>query len=438
MRAIERIESQQELSTLLKAVRESRNTDSERETVRQIMEGVRVGGDSHLLAECKRFAPSQTRLKVTLEELRTASIDTELASAIVKAAGNIRGFHTLLVPQPVRFSPVNGVTCERIPRGIQRVGLYVPGGATPLISSLLMQAIPAQLAGCSELVLCAGADNTGSINEALLWTANYLGISEVYSASGAAAIAAMAYGTETIAPVYKITGPGNEYVNQAKLSVQREGVCAIDLPAGPSELVLVVDAGARAEFIAADLISQAEHGGDSFTAVVSKDADTLQTIISALKKQVGLRNRCEILQRSIQLTRFLQVFENELIIQTVNEIAPEHVTLIGAEAESLVPYILSAGSLFVGEYTPESLGDYLSGMNHILPTKGCAKSYSGCSVETYTKWIGVQRSTQAGLEQLSKSIQTLALAEGLDGHAYAAEVRGSPKYMQETVRVGNN
>ena len=422
MRNIDCIQTLAELDLVLRAIPRSAPTGLG-EMIDRIIEGVRNEGEPFILRECQRFAPKLNTIVVGKSDLENAAISEPLAQAIQAAAKNIRAFHELLKPGRVKFSPVEGVSCERIPLGISRVGLYVPGGDTPLISSLLMQAIPAQIARCGELVLCTGANKDGVIDPALLWTANLLGITEVYAISGATAIATMAFGTPTIRPVYKITGPGSEFVNQAKLAVQRDGVCAIDLPAGPSELVVVIDGTVRSDFIAADIISQAEHSPDTFTAVISTDRGALERVRSELELQVSSRQRRAILGSSLESTLFIEVRSTEVSIQIVNALAPEHVILSGASVESLVPSLTSAGTVFVGEYTPESLGDYLSGMNHILPTKGGARAYSGCSVETYTKWMGVQRSSLEGLRALSEPIKNLALAEGLDGHAYAVAVR---------------
>lgn len=423
MRAIDTISNIEDIKKLV-AARKRAEYGEERAIAERILREVRECGDEAVVRLNQQFSPASPKmLRVSEGELTGAVVSSGFEQSVIQASRNIRAFHTLQRPKEIQFSPAQGIECRRVPQGLSRVGLYVPGGDTPLISTLLMLAIPAQVAGCKEIAVCSPAGSSGRISDELLWTLQYLGITEVYVVGGAQAIAALAYGTETIQAVAKIAGPGSQFVNQAKLLIQQQGVCSIDIPAGPSELIAVVDRGVNPSFVAADLLSQAEHGKDSFTAVVASDMETLDEIKREMQLQLSLRSRQSILKDTVAETRFLLSASRDNTLSLLNALAPEHILLAGENAESYINEITSVGTIFVGEYTPESLGDYLSGMNHVLPTGTGAKGCSGVSVETFTKWIGIQRSTKEGLATVANSIMTLAKAEQLDGHAYAVEIR---------------
>jgi histidinol dehydrogenase len=423
MRVVEIIQNSSDIKELILG-RKSISALKEREIADTILREVRDGGDAAVKKWNEKFCPLFSEpLRISEDTLRNAKVNKEFEVAVRAASSNIRAFHELQKRSEITFSPVKGIECRRVPQGIKRVGLYVPGGDTPLVSTLLMLAIPAQIAGCSEIVVCASAGANGRVAEELLWTLQFLGITESYAIGGAQAIGAMAYGTETISPVFKIAGPGSQYVNQAKLSVQQQGVCQIDIPAGPSEVVVAADADVNPSFVAADVISQAEHGEDIFTAVLSTDPTYLESVQQEIQRQLTLRTRYNILQKSLKETRYICTPNYEISRELIQSLAPEHVILMGETMEKLSNELSAVGSIFVGRFTPESLGDYLSGMNHVLPTGKGARGCSGVSVETFTKWVGVQSSTREGLEAVGKAIVTLAMAENLDGHAYAVEVR---------------
>jgi histidinol dehydrogenase len=423
MRMVEEIKNGSEIRQII-SDRKSSLYLKEREIADSILKEVQAEGDEAVRRWNQKFSPVPCGpLKIPEDVIRNATVSEEFEIAVKVASSNIRAFHELQKRSEITFSPVDGIECRRVPQGIQRVGLYIPGGDTPLVSTLLMLAIPAQIAGCSEIVVCSSAGSSGTVSSELLWTLQFLGLKENYAIGGAQAIGAMAYGTESIRPVFKIAGPGSQYVNQAKLLVQQQGVCSIDIPAGPSEVIVAADLDVNPSFVAADIIAQAEHGEDIFTAVISTDGKYLESVQEEVRRQLSLRSRSKILNKSLEETRYFNCSSYDTTRELIQYLAPEHVILMGETMETLAGALSAVGTIFVGRFTPESLGDYLSGMNHVLPTGRGARGCSGVSVETFTKWVGIQRSTRDGLRAVGKAIITLAMAEKLDGHAYSVEVR---------------
>jgi histidinol dehydrogenase len=305
---------------------------------------------------------------------------------------------------------------------IEKVGLYIPGGSAPLFSTLLMLGIPATLAGCKEIVVCTPPDKAGKLHPAICYAAQHIGIKKMYKVGGIQAIAAMAYGTESIPAVYKIFGPGNQYVTAAKQLVQQEGV-AIDMPAGPSEVCVLADDTAVPEFVAADLLSQAEHGPDSQVLLISSSAALVEAVKAALSTQLSALPRAAIAERALGNSKAVVVSNEQEAIDMANTYAAEHLILASTRAQDFVPHIINAGSVFIGNYAPESVGDYASGTNHTLPTNGYARAYSGVSVDSFVKKITFQQLSQDGLNAIGPSVVALAEAEGLAAHAQAVRVR---------------
>jgi histidinol dehydrogenase len=305
---------------------------------------------------------------------------------------------------------------------IEKVGLYIPGGTAPLFSTLLMLAIPARIAGCREIILCSPPDAQGRLHPALLYAAGLVGVSRVFRVGGVQAIGAMAYGTESIPAVYKIFGPGNQYVTCAKQLVQREGI-AIDMPAGPSEVAVYADETVSAEFVAADLLSQAEHGADSQVLLVSPSAAVVERVLAEVERQVALLPRMEIARKALANSRAFIVKDGLQAMELLNEYAPEHLILSCADAEPLAERVINAGSVFLGPYSPESVGDYASGTNHVLPTNGAARAFSGVSLDSFVKKITFQQLSREGLAGIGRTVQEMASAEGLEAHANAVRVR---------------
>lgn len=351
-----------------------------------------------------------------------ALVPDALKQAIRQAAENLRLFHQKQVAAVEIVETMPGVQCWRKSVGIEKVGLYIPGGTAPLFSTILMLGIPAAIAGCKEVILCSPPDKQGKLNPAILYAAQLVGIRRIYKAGGVQAIAAMAYGTETIPQVYKIFGPGNQFVTCAKQLVQQEGI-AIDMPAGPSEVCVMADAGANPVFVAADLLSQAEHGTDSQVLLVVTDETILPAIDAALEKQLLLLPRKDIAAKALENSMAIVVNGMEEAIDLVNEYAAEHLIIACEQEASIAEKIINAGSVFLGNYSPESAGDYASGTNHTLPTNGFAKAYSGVSLDSFVKKITYQKLTQDGIRNLGKTVTLMAEAEGLQAHANAVYVR---------------
>ncbi len=394
-------------------------------TVKEIINKVKSGKDLAVQSLSKKFDGTPAgNLKVTVVELIEAEglVSEELKKAIIVAKKNIEKFHSVqLSPEPaVEIS--EGIKCWRKSVAIEKVGLYIPGGSAPLFSTLLMLGIPAKLAGCSQIVVCSPAGKNGKINPVILFTAKLVGISEIYKAGGAQAIAAMAYGTESIPKVFKIFGPGNQYVTKAKELVQLEGT-AIDMPAGPSEVLVVADESANAEFIAADLLSQAEHGADSQVIMLTDNQELAKKVKIEVEKQVKILPRIDIALRALENSRIILFDDMKTCIEFSNKYAPEHLIISSKNAMQIADNVINAGSVFLGNYSCESAGDYASGTNHTLPTNGFARNYSGVSVDSFMKKITFQEITADGLKNLGPSIEIMAEAENLRGHRNAVSVR---------------
>jgi histidinol dehydrogenase len=395
------------------------------EQVMTILETVKMCKDAALRQFSVQFDQVElTNLKVSQQEIEEAAkqVSDELKQAIQVAAGNIERFHQAQQLTESKVETMSGVTCWRKAVAIEKVGLYIPGGSAPLFSTILMLAIPAKIAGCQQIVLCTPCGKDGKINSAVVYTASYLGITEIYKIGGAQAIAAMAYGTENIPKVDKIFGPGNQYVMKAKELVQKSGI-AIDLPAGPSEVLVVADSQADADFVAADLLSQAEHGPDSQVVFVTNDLTLIDQVNEALQEQLAELPRQSIAQKALE-NSFAVYFETiEKGISFSNLYAPEHLILAVKDAENYVNQIQNAGSVFLGNYSCESAGDYASGTNHTLPTNGYARSYSGVSLDSFTKKITFQQLTAEGVLALGSTIEIMAETEQLIAHKNSVTIR---------------
>ena len=393
--------------------------------VTEILKSVREGGDMALdqvIRFVEGFVPEN--LKVTQEEFDLAEdqVPEDLKEAIRVAAQRIKAFHEKERPTDSEWDDGNGVICRRKFLPLRRIGLYVPGGTAPLFSTVLMMGVPSSVAGCPERIICTPAAKDGSVAPAILFAAKICGITEVYKIGGAQAIATMAYGTETIRKVDKIFGPGNRYVLKAKQLVCREGV-AIDMPAGPSEVMVVADSTAKVPFIVADLLSQAEHGPDSQVILVCQDLSMAREVQREINDRKALLPREGIVDKALTDSRIV-VFSNLADgIEFANAYAPEHLILSVADPESLASKVTAAGSVFMGHYSPESAGDYASGTNHILPTKGTAVAWSGVGVDTFMHAITFQSLSEEGLSRIGGAIITMAEAEGLKAHAEAVRVR---------------
>ncbi|WP_425482408.1 histidinol dehydrogenase [Cognatiluteimonas telluris] len=395
--------------------------------VADILQSVRRDGDAALRALSLRFdGASINALRVTEEEFHDASdaIPKALRAAIEDAAARIARFHRAGMLQPYAVETAAGVLCERIVRPIARVGLYVPAGSAPLPSTALMLGVPARLAGCSDVVLCTPPRRDGRCDPSVLHAARHCGIDKVFKVGGAQAIAAMAMGTQAIPRCDKLFGPGNAYVTEAKRQVSRlpDGP-AIDMPAGPSEVLVIADAGANAAFVAADLLSQAEHGGDSQVLLLSDDDALLDAVAREVERQIDHLPRADIARQALSVSRALRVESIAEAVAISNRYAPEHLILALREPRAWLDGIASAGSVFLGDWAPEALGDYCSGTNHVLPTGGAARATSGLSVASFQTTISVQSVERRGLDAIGGIAMTLARAEGLDAHAHAVGLR---------------
>jgi histidinol dehydrogenase len=390
-----------------------------------IFEKVRSTGDEALRAYTETFdGVVLDRIRVSAGEVDSAAADLPagLKEAIDLAYENIHAFHRAQKTGPVRVSPKPGVSCWMERRPIGRVGLYIPGGSAPLFSTVLMLAIPAAIAGCQEVVLCSPPDKEGNLHPAIRYAASRCGVTTICKVGGIQAVAAMTFGTESVPQAYKIFGPGNQYVTAAKQWATRLGV-AIDMPAGPSELLVVADGSAIPEFIASDLLSQAEHGPDSQVLLLTDDANLEEAVSAALQAQLEQLPRREIARAAIGNSRGIVLRSREELIDMVNAYAPEHLIIAHREEAFLLEYLQNAGSVFLGNYTPESAGDYASGTNHTLPTNGYARQYSGVNLNSFTKSITYQRIDPEGLAQIGPAVETMARAEGLEAHAKAVTLR---------------
>jgi histidinol dehydrogenase len=395
--------------------------------VRETVARVRAEGDSAVLDYARRFDGGEPEsLRVPLKDLDAAlqSLASNEQQALERAIDNVRRFHAAQLPAPLSVETSPGVRCERITRPINSVGLYVPGGSAPLPSALIMSAIPAELAGCPRRVLCTPAARGQPIHRAILATARLLGITEVFAAGGAQAVAAMAYGTETIPKVDKIVGPGSAWVTAAKQVVAEDAAgAALDLPAGPSEVLVIADDGANPAFVAADLLAQAEHDPLSQAILLTTSKELADAVRTSALAQLPNLSRREILEQSLQRSRLIVVSELATALRISNDYAPEHLILQLRDARQYLPAITAAGSIFLGAWSPEPMGDYCSGTNHVLPTYGYARAYSGLSVHDFLKRITVQELTPDGLRGLGPTASVLAGIEGLDAHALAVDLR---------------
>lgn len=396
-------------------------------TVRKIISKVRDGGDRALKALTARYdGAALADLRVSDGELAAAERTLGAASlaAIDTAIANVRRFHEAQLPGAIDIETMPGVRCERMPRAIDSVGLYVPAGTAPLPSAAIMLLVPAGIAGCRQRVVCIPPRKDGSADPAALVAAGRAGATEIFKIGGAQAIAAMAFGTESVPRVSKIFGPGNAWVTEAKVQVSSQsGGVAIDMPAGPSEVLVIADAGANPVFVAADLLSQAEHGRDSQVVLLT----TARTLAESVRDQIGIQlkhlQRHDIATEALSVSRLIVCESIEQALEISNDYAPEHLILQIDDARQYLPAVRNAGSVFIGPYTPESVGDYCSGTNHVLPTYGAARSYSGLGVEQFMRQMTVQELSQDGLKRLAPTVIELARLEGLDAHAAAVTLR---------------
>ena len=402
--------------------------------VERIIAEVRANGDTALRELSARYDRcALDAIEVTEAEFKAAEakLAPELKAAISEAAERIETFHRAAAPQPVGVNTAVGVRVERVLRPIQRVGLYVPAGSAPLPSTALMLGVPARIAGCREVLLCSPARADGTCDEAVLFTARLVGVHRVFKLGGAQAIAAMAYGTESVPRCDKLFGPGNAWVTEAKLQVSSDpNGAAIDMPAGPSEVLVIADAHANPVFVAADLLSQADHGPDSQVVLVTDSAALLDKVAAEVDRQCAQLPRGAIAEQALAQSRLIAVTSLAQAVEVSNRYAPEHLILQVSGARELVASIESAGSIFVGAWTPESVGDYCSGSNHVLPTYGYARSYSGVSVASYQKQITVQELDPNGLRAIGPCTATLAAAEQLEAHRRAVTLRLAALGMQ--------
>lgn len=397
-------------------------------SVRATIEYVRTQGDKAVLDLESRYDnivfTSVEALKVSDKEIAeaTASVSPELKAAIAQAYSNIRKLHSAQMPQTVKVETSPGVVCYQKAVPLRRVGLYIPGGRAPLFSTVLMLAVPASVAGCPEIVLCTPPDKDGKANPVIVYTASVCGVRNIFKIGGAQAIAAMAYGTETLAKCDKIFGPGNRYVMKAKQMVGLS-VAAIDMPAGPSEVMVLADETAVPEFVAADFLSQSEHGPDSQSILVCTSGAIAISVVDAVARQTTRLSRGSIIAKALDHSRMVVLTSREDIIDFANEYAPEHLIISMRDPWSVADKVVAAGSIFIGNYSPESAGDYASGTNHTLPTSGWARSFSGLNLDAFMRKMTIQEISREGLSGLGDTIRTMALAEGLDAHAAAVEVR---------------
>ena len=394
------------------------------DTVLSVMNEVKRNGDIAVRKFTQQFDGADIENVLVSEEEFTESsylLSAELKKAIQIAANNIDSFHQKQLVPPEITETMPGVFCWRKSIGIEKIGLYIPGGTAPLFSTILMLGIPARIAGCKEIILCSPPDKNGKLNPAILYAASLVGISKVFKIGGVQAIAAMAYGTETVPRVYKIFGPGNQYVTCAKQLIQQEGI-AIDMPAGPSEVCVLADDSANASFVAADLLSQAEHGIDSQVILVSISENLINEVQNELEKQLAVLPRKEIAVAALKNSTLIVLKDIEEGIDLVNEYAAEHLIIACENNESIAEKITNAGSVFLGNYSPESVGDYASGTNHTLPTNGFARAYSGVSVDSFVKKITYQKLSEQGLQNIGGSVLLMAEAEGLQAHANAVGI----------------
>ncbi|MDG1038421.1 MAG: histidinol dehydrogenase [Polaribacter sp.] len=405
--------------------RPTKTVDDIENTVNQIFTEVKEHKDIAVNKYTSKFDGITLKNNlVTKQEIENAEIlvANELKEAINTAYRNINKFHNAQKTEKVYIETTEGVECWQEKRPIQKVGLYIPGGTAPLLSTVLMLAIPAQIAGCKEIVLCSPPDKNGNINPAILYTANLCGVTKIIKVGGIQAIAGFTFGTENIPQVYKIFGPGNQYVTVAKQLSTKFGV-AIDMPAGPSELLVVADDTAKASYVASDLLSQAEHGADSQVILVSTSKKLIDEVEKEINQQILELPRINIAKKAIANSKSIFVENNEIALELINEYGPEHFIVCTNHNDYYVDNIKNAGSVFIGNYTPESAGDYASGTNHTLPTNGFSKAYSGVNLDSFTKSITFQKISKKGIQNIGSAIELMAEAEGLQAHKNAVTLR---------------
>lgn len=394
-------------------------------TVHDVFKHIQEKGDEAVIEYTNKFdGVDLQHYKVSPSELDKASkeVSDQLKTAIQLAKSNIYKFHKAQKTSPVRVETQPGVTCWQAKKPIQKVGLYIPGGTAPLFSTILMLAVPAKIAGCSEIVLCTPPDKNGEINPVTLYTAQLCGVEDIYKVGGIQAVGAMTFGTETVPKVYKIFGPGNQYVTVAKQVATTYDV-SIDMPAGPSELLVVADESANPEFVASDLLSQAEHGSDSQVVLVSTDETTINLVKAAITEQLESLPRQAIATKAIENSKFILVKDRDTALKLIDYYGPEHFIISTTDDDFYVENINNAGSVFIGKYTPESAGDYASGTNHTLPTNGYAKQYSGVNLDSFNKAITYQKITEEGVKIIGEAVELMAEAEGLQAHKNAMTLR---------------
>ncbi len=401
------------------------NTESLFDTVRGIIDRVRTEGDKAVIEYEATFDKAElTSLAVTNEELEegVALVSEELKAAISLAKQNIERFHAAQKFVGKKVETMPGVTCWQKAVGIEKVGLYIPGGTAPLFSTVLMLAVPAKIAGCKDIILCTPPDSKGKIHPAILFAARLAGVDRIFKAGGVQAIAAMAYGTESIPKVYKIFGPGNQYVTAAKQLVSLRDV-AIDMPAGPSEVEVLADDSANPVFVAADLLSQAEHGVDSQAILITTSERLQAAVVEEVERQLAELPRREIAEKSLANSKLILVNDMDEAVELTNEYAPEHLIVETSDYMEVAERVVNAGSVFLGSFSPESAGDYASGTNHTLPTNGYAKAYSGVSLDSFIRKITFQEICSDGMKAIGPAIETMAANEQLDAHKNAVTVR---------------
>lgn len=393
--------------------------------VQEVLDAIQEKGDEAVKAYTLSFDQvnlSSIQLNDDQINQMASALDSQVKKAIEVAKINIEKFHQTQLQKVEKIETMPGVWCWRKSVGIEKVGIYIPGGTAPLFSTVLMLGIPARIAGCKEIILCTPPDKDGQIHPAIAFAAQLIGIKNVYTIGGVQAIGAMAFGTESVPKVHKIFGPGNQYVTAAKQLVQQYGT-AIDMPAGPSEVCVWADDTAIPAFVAADLLSQAEHGADSQVLLVASEEKIVDQIKQSLNEQLLLLPRKEFAEKALANSKAVVIQEAELALELINEYAPEHLILSIQHAEMMAEKVWNAGSVFIGNYSPESVGDYASGTNHTLPTNGYAKAYSGVSVDSFVKKITFQQLTERGLTNIAQTVIDMAKAESLDAHAKAVQIR---------------
>ena len=395
------------------------------DTVNEIFNEVKTKGDSAIIRYTNLFDDVQLdNIYVTENDIVEANelVSNELKVAIELAKSNIEKFHEAQKSNSIRVETSNGVDCWQEKRPIQKVGLYIPGGTAPLFSTILMLAVPASIAGCSEIILCSPPNKEGKIHPAILFTAQLCGVTKIFKVGGIQAIAGLTFGTETIPKVYKIFGPGNQFVTTAKQMATKFGV-AIDMPAGPSELLIVADDTADASFVASDLLSQAEHGIDSQVLLVSTSKKLIDLVENEISLQIKELPRKEIAKKAIGNSKLIYVDKDTIALDLINEYGPEHFIICVSDDNFYINGIINAGSVFIGNYTPESAGDYASGTNHTLPTNGYTKQYSGVNLDSFMKSMTFQKISEKGIKNIGNAIEIMAEAEGLYAHKNAVSLR---------------